>query len=63
MKSDGTYVGRAAPEIDALEATVTDGIGYVGLILVFFYGFELIFSQVSLSAQFAPFNVRNTKYA
>jgi len=31
MRSDGSYVGRAAPEIDVLEATVTDGIGYVSL--------------------------------
>ncbi|KAF9485084.1 glucosidase [Pholiota conissans] len=31
MRSDGSYVGRAAPEIDALEATVTDQIGYVSL--------------------------------
>ncbi len=29
MRKDGTYVGRAAPEIDILEATVTDGVGYV----------------------------------
>ncbi|KAF8901945.1 glycoside hydrolase family 16 protein [Mucidula mucida] len=27
--SDGTYVGRAAPEIDMFEAQVTDGVGYV----------------------------------
>lgn len=35
MRSDGSYVGRAAPEIDVLEATVTDGIGYVRTLLVF----------------------------
>ncbi|PPQ86654.1 LOW QUALITY PROTEIN: hypothetical protein CVT25_006838 [Psilocybe cyanescens] len=29
IRKDGTYVGRAAPEIDALEATVTDGVGHV----------------------------------
>ncbi|KAE9404833.1 glycoside hydrolase family 16 protein [Gymnopus androsaceus JB14] len=29
MHSDGTYVGRSAPEIDILEAQVTDGVGYV----------------------------------
>lgn len=29
VRSDGTYVGRAAPEIDLFEATVTDGVGYV----------------------------------
>lgn len=40
MKSDGSYVGRAAPEIDIIEATIHDGVGYV-----------------SLSAQWAPFNV------
>lgn len=39
VRSDGSYVGRSAPEIDIFEATVTDGVG-----------------QVSLSAQFAPFN-------
>lgn len=31
MRPDGSYVGRAAPEIDVLEATVTDGVGYVSL--------------------------------
>jgi len=42
IRRDGVYVGRSAPEIDVLEATVTpDGIG-----------------QVSLSAQWAPFNAR-----
>lgn len=30
MRKDGSYVGRSAPEIDVLEATVTDGIGHVG---------------------------------
>ncbi|KIY66706.1 glycoside hydrolase family 16 protein [Cylindrobasidium torrendii FP15055 ss-10] len=40
MHSDGTYVGRAAPEIDIFEAQVTgDGIG-----------------EVSQSGQWAPFN-------
>ncbi|GLB44542.1 putative beta-glucan synthesis-associated protein [Lyophyllum shimeji] len=29
VRSDGTYVGRAAPEIDIFEATVTDGMGQV----------------------------------
>lgn len=29
MRADGTYVGRAAPEIDIFEATVHDGIGQV----------------------------------
>ena len=29
MRKDGSYVGRAAPEIDVLEAIVTDGVGYV----------------------------------
>lgn len=27
MHADGTYVGRAAPEIDVIEAIVTDGVG------------------------------------
>ncbi|TFK37538.1 beta-glucan synthesis-associated protein KRE6 [Crucibulum laeve] len=39
MRPDGSYVGRAAPEIDMFEATVADGIG-----------------EVSLSAQWAPYN-------
>ncbi|KAF8200296.1 beta-glucan synthesis-associated protein KRE6 [Pholiota molesta] len=39
VRSDGSYVGRAAPEIDVFEAIVTAGIG-----------------QVSLSAQWAPYN-------
>jgi hypothetical protein len=42
MKSDGTYVGRAAPEIDIIEAIVEGGEGHA-----------------SLSAQWAPFNVRS----
>jgi hypothetical protein len=29
MRSDGTYVGRAAPEIDILEALIEDGQGQV----------------------------------
>jgi len=29
MRKDGSYVGRAAPEIDVMEAIVTDGVGYV----------------------------------
>ncbi|KAF9445544.1 glycoside hydrolase family 16 protein [Macrolepiota fuliginosa MF-IS2] len=40
MRSDGSYVGRAAPEIDVFEATVTKDVG----------------GQVSLSAQWAPYN-------
>ncbi|TFK62967.1 glycoside hydrolase family 16 protein [Pluteus cervinus] len=39
VRSDGTYVGRSAPEIDVLEAIIGPDGG-----------------QVSLSAQFAPFN-------
>ncbi|KAH9478433.1 Beta-glucan synthesis-associated protein SKN1 [Psilocybe cubensis] len=31
MRKDGSYVGRAAPEIDVIEATVTEGIGHVSL--------------------------------
>ncbi|KAF8155740.1 glycoside hydrolase family 16 protein [Crassisporium funariophilum] len=31
MRKDGSYVGRAAPEIDIIEATVTDGVGHVSL--------------------------------
>lgn len=40
MRRDGSFVGRAAPELDVLEATVANGAG-----------------EVSLSAQWAPFNV------
>lgn len=29
MHTDGSYVGRAAPEIDVIEAIVTDGVGMV----------------------------------
>lgn len=59
MRPDGSYVGRAAPEIDVLEATVTDGIGYVSeRFLCFDTSIGLITrTQVSLSVQFAPFNV------
>jgi beta-glucanase (GH16 family) len=31
MKKDGSYVGRAAPEIDVIEATIIDGIGYASM--------------------------------
>ncbi|PPQ99336.1 hypothetical protein CVT24_009150 [Panaeolus cyanescens] len=31
IRRDGTYVGRAAPEIDILEATVTEEVGHVSL--------------------------------
>jgi len=31
MRKDGSYVGRSSPEIDVLEAIVTDGVGYVSL--------------------------------
>lgn len=57
IRKDGTYVGRAAPEIDALEATVTDGVGHVrdsGSIFV--HKSDLGHAQVSLSAQWAPYN-------
>jgi hypothetical protein len=29
MRKDGTYVGRSAPEIDVLEATIVDGVSLV----------------------------------
>ncbi|KAI0788513.1 beta-glucan synthesis-associated [Abortiporus biennis] len=41
MHSDGTYVGRAAPEIDVFEAQITG---------------DPLSGQVSQSAQWAPFN-------
>lgn len=41
VRADGTYVGRAAPEIDMFEAAVDD---------------ETAEGHVSLSAQWAPFN-------
>ncbi|TFK27264.1 concanavalin A-like lectin/glucanase, partial [Coprinopsis marcescibilis] len=31
MRTDGTYVGRAAPEIDVIEALVENGVGHVSL--------------------------------
>ncbi|EAU88719.1 beta-glucan synthesis-associated protein KRE6 [Coprinopsis cinerea okayama7 len=31
VKPDGSYVGRSAPEIDMIEATVTNGVGHVSL--------------------------------
>ncbi|KAF8913016.1 glycoside hydrolase family 16 protein [Gymnopilus junonius] len=46
IHSDGTYVGRAAPEIDVFEATITSGLVQNGP----------LFGQVSQSAQWAPFN-------
>jgi hypothetical protein len=33
MDSRGNYVGRAAPEIDLFEATVTNGVGEVVILL------------------------------
>lgn len=29
MRKDGSYVGRAAPEIDVLEATIIDHVPWV----------------------------------
>lgn len=60
VRSDGSYVGRAAPEIDVFEAIVDSGVGkvcrrFLVLIAVLTIFFSLF--QVSLSAQFAPFNV------
>lgn len=31
MRSDGSYVGRSAPEIDVIEATIHNGRGAVSL--------------------------------
>jgi beta-glucan synthesis-associated protein KRE6 len=31
VKANGDYVGRSAPEIDIIEATVTEGVGEVSL--------------------------------
>ncbi|KAF9525037.1 beta-glucan synthesis-associated protein KRE6 [Crepidotus variabilis] len=31
MRKDGTYVGRSAPEIDVVEATIIDDIGYASM--------------------------------
>ena len=45
MRANGSYVGRAAPEIDVFEATIDGAVG-----------------KVSLSAQWAPYNVRHTDF-
>ncbi|KAI0348522.1 beta-glucan synthesis-associated [Trametopsis cervina] len=45
VHSDGTYVGRAAPEIDVFEATITG---------------DPLRGQVSQSSQWAPFNAEYT---
>lgn len=42
IRPDGTYVGRAAPEIDMFEAAVDE---------------DTLIGEVSLSAQWAPFNL------
>ncbi|EKM77365.1 hypothetical protein AGABI1DRAFT_122114 [Agaricus bisporus var. burnettii JB137-S8] len=44
VRSDGTYVGRAAPEIDVFEATVIQGVK----------------GQLSMSGQWAPYNAQYT---
>ncbi|VDC02538.1 unnamed protein product [Peniophora sp. CBMAI 1063] len=46
--SDGTYVGRAAPEIDMFEATVEASVGSTDS--------DALAGLVSQSAQWAPFN-------
>jgi beta-glucanase (GH16 family) len=46
VHSDGTYVGRSAPEIDVFEAIVSSGLVSDGT----------LFGQVSQSSQWAPFN-------
>jgi hypothetical protein len=38
MRADGSYVGRAAPEIDVIEAIVTAGVGmvrHISLVLIY----------------------------
>lgn len=45
MHSDGTYVGRSAPEIDVFEAQITSQVS----------GGPIV-GQVSQSSQWAPFN-------
>ena len=45
VHSDGTYVGRSAPEIDILEAQVTKRTGE-----------SVLQGQASQSSQWAPFN-------
>jgi len=56
IRADGSYVGRSAPEIDVFEALVDpDG----GKVCTCSHDSELFYTipQVSLSAQWAPYNV------
>jgi len=38
MRKDGSYVGRSAPEIDVLEATIIDHVGFVCHVSILFNG-------------------------
>jgi len=43
MRSDGSYVGRAAPEIDICETLISDNIGKVRVFL--FFHFTRVFNR------------------
>ena len=58
VRSDGTYVGRSAPEIDVFEALIDPDGGKV-LYTSLFMILDCVETspQVSLSAQWGPYNV------
>lgn len=57
MRSDGSYVGRSAPEIDIFEATVIHNVkGQVWEKKLLMFVFADV-RQVSVSGQWAPYNV------
>ena len=56
VRADGSYVGRSAPEIDVFEALIDPDGGKVCTSLVNLDCVERV-RQVSLSAQWAPYNV------
>ena len=64
MRADGSYVGRAAPEIDVFEALIEDGVGMVcSFANVSFRFANGGIGKVSVSAQWAPYNVSPKRFA
>jgi hypothetical protein len=57
VRSDGSYVGRSAPEIDVFEALISPDGGQVCTFFMILDCIEPFHIQVSMSAQWAPYNV------
>ncbi|KAJ3516017.1 hypothetical protein NLJ89_g1393 [Agrocybe chaxingu] len=63
VRKNGEYVGRAAPEIDVLEATVTDGTGHVSLsaqFAPFNAGYDYVFNNDTVKIYDPARTTKNT---